>query len=101
MLVRTVYGGFTELGRMDSPGHCALWCLRRGRCHSAFLITGAAVPKARSWRSGNPHPALRLEMNISISHPSIFHLGRVSIESLTEKSTCISFGGHQHEMKKG
>lgn len=22
MLVRTVYGGFTELGSMDSPGHC-------------------------------------------------------------------------------
>ena len=56
----------------------------RGRCHSAFLITGAAVHKAHSWRSGNPHPALRLEMNINISHPSIFHLERESIESLTE-----------------
>ena len=63
-----------------------------GAAGSQSDITGAAVHKAHSWRSGNPHPALRLEMNINISHPSIFHLERESIESLTEKSTCISFG---------
>lgn len=66
-----------------------------------LLVVGSAVHKAWRWRSGNTPHAFRLELNINITHPLIFHLGIVSTESFTEKSTCMSFLGAAARGQKG
>ena len=90
-----------KLGQDGIPRTLCLVTTPGWGCHMVFLlVVGSAVHKAWSWRSGNTHHAFRPELNITITHPLIFHLGIVSTESFTEKSTCISFLGQQQGVRK-